>query len=92
MAVPAAHPLKNLADKEPLQTPDQQIKRAKNERTKPFRIVKMKNPLASISQAVWFWFSLGTGKSFIVSTASPTTANTLASNRASFFMAFHSTT
>ncbi|MEW7000555.1 hypothetical protein M5585_09855 [Serratia ureilytica] len=55
--MPAAHPLKNLADKEPLQTPDQQIKRAKNERTKPFRIVKMKNPLASISQAVWFWFS-----------------------------------
>ncbi|MEX0631418.1 hypothetical protein M8494_02170 [Serratia ureilytica] len=35
-------PAENLADKEPLQTPDQQIKRAKNERTKPFRIVKMK--------------------------------------------------
>ncbi len=41
MAVPAAHPLKNLADKEPFQTSGQQINRAKNERTKPFRIVKM---------------------------------------------------
>ncbi len=44
MAVPAAHPLKNLADKEPFQTPGQQINRAKNERTKPFRIVKMEKP------------------------------------------------
>ena len=45
-------PAENLADKEPFQTPSQQINRAKNERTKPFRIVKMENPLASISQAV----------------------------------------
>ncbi|HID8436405.1 MULTISPECIES: hypothetical protein [Serratia] len=89
MAVPAAHPLKNLADKEPFQTPGQQINRAKNECTKPFRIVKMEK-LAGVNQPSGL--SLGTGKSFIVSTASPTTANVLASNRASFFIAFHSTT
>lgn len=62
MAVPASHPLKNLADKEPFQTPGQQINRAKNERSKPFRIVKMEK-LAGVNQPSGL--SLGTGKALL---------------------------